>query len=186
MKYILLLSLFFISSFSLTATEPTDAQTLYEQGIEYVIIAHSTDVNDIENLQNGFSVLKQSARLGHVEAQLALGRLYLEGYPAIAYRGFLKSYESRFFLMPDLIRVGNDPDRLEDIQQGIDWLDKAVNQDDSKVVQYKAGELLYRLSHFYWDHLEYKKKALAWLQQSADQGHQEAIDLLSEINSVEE
>ena len=176
MKYILLLSLFFVSSFSYskeTATEPMDAQALNELGEEYFnnALLNQEEQAAVENLQIAFALFEQSSRLGYAKAQSNLGFLYLVGYVAFAFRGLLGE---------DII---NDPDRAEDIRQGLHWLDKAANQGDANI-QYEVAELLYR-SYQQNENLEYKKKALHWLQQSADQGNQDAIDLLSEINSVE-
>ena len=187
MKYILLLSLFFVSSFSLaeetsnteTKTEQVDAQALFDLGDRYFKTARLFPKEEklfiVKNFKRAFDLFEQAAKLGHTEAQIALGWFYLSGYAAIT-RGLTNEED-----------IKNDPVfKNEDFHQSIYWLDKAAEQGDAKI-QYHVARILY--DGYIWErgnHLEYKKKALHWLTISAAQGNQEAIDLLNEINSADE
>ena len=170
MKYILLFSLFFISPFSLaeeTTTEPTEAQALYEQGMEYL--------GWFPNFRKAIPLLEKSARLGYAEAQVVIGQFYAVGLVAKYFRG-VRNKKS----------ILNDSGRAEDVRQARYWFEKAGNQGDAEI-QYRVGLIMH--DDLYYDrekNLEDKNRALHWLQQSADQGHKEAIDLLSEINSADE
>ena len=183
MKYILLFSLFFASSFSLaeensnTATEQTEAQVLYDRGQMHILkflFPETEEQRAIEKIQKGFLLLEESARLGHAEAQILLGFLYVSGYVAVAFRGIELEEEE----------ILNDPDRAEDIRRAEHWLEKAAKQGAPKI-QYGVGEMyksLYDLSR----NLKHKNRALHWLKKSADQGNQDAKDLMKYIINSED
>ena len=168
MKYILLFSLFFINPLSLaeeTTTEPTEAQTLYEQGWENLtgaVVAHA-------EIQTAFHYFEQSANLGHAEAQVTLGFLYASGSIAFAFRNV--EPEDRYY----------DSGHTEDLRQAKHWLEKAAQQGDADI-QYRVGKIIHEDLYSWSGNVEDKNRALHWLQQSADQGHQEAIGLLNVID----
>ena len=173
MKYILLFSLFFINSFSLaeetlnteTATEKTDAQALFERGQEHITGFFSALMKEqiaIEEIKKGFSLLEESARLGHAWAQFDLGYLYAFGAVAIAFRG----------VGIEEIKNNNYPDRAEDIRRAEHWFEKAAKQGDAEI-QYEVGTLYDRL-YDESENLKHKQRAFFWLIKSADQGHPKA------------
>ena len=161
MKYILLLSLFFISPFSLaeeTATEQTDAQALYEQGI-----GHLRWIVFPSDFRKAIGLIEKSARLGYAEAQIHLGSLYGSGTIATYFRGVEKwnTKESRL----------NDPGRAEDVRRALHWFEKAGNQGDAEI-QYEVGRRMY-LIYDESENVEDKDRALHWLEKAAQQGDAE-------------
>ena len=168
MKYILLLSLFFISSFSLaeeTATEPTEAQALYEQGMRHIKRRAYWTTLPAADFRRAIPLIEKSARIGHVEAQVTLGALYASGSFAFAYRA-LKQEE-----------IYNDRGRAEDVRKANHWLEKAAKQGDARI-QYRVGKIMYEELYNLSGTLKERNRALYWLQKSADQGYTLALILL--------
>ena len=169
MKYILLLSLFFVSSFSCSeeTTKKTEAQTLYEQGMKHIKGWFAGPAH----FRKAFPLLEQSAKLGHAEAQVSLGYYYIIGYVAESFREVYNNKKS----------ILNDPGRAEDVRQAKHWLEKAAQQGDAKM-QFRVGKIMYNDLYYAREkNLEDKNRALYWLQKSADQGYRRAIAKITSI-----